>query len=379
MRAHADAGPSSAEAWINCPAYVTRARGRLGASSTYAREGTAAHHVAECILTGKPVPATVEVEGEVFEVTEEMLGHVNKYVTYAQLATYGADFIGVEQRVTLEIDGVGEPLFGTSDLVSYNAADRSLLVADLKYGAGKVVEAAGNPQPRIYALGALRLKALSKAKVESVRMAIIQPRVAGAFVKEEDLSIDELYAWRDEVLIPALQRIDADDGTENPGAHCHWCRRKADCGAMRAKALDKARAAFADPPVLVETLQQPEIAEVLNEAEIVEGWIAAVRAEAQRRIEAGERVPGWRLAPTRPTRKWTDEEAAAESIRTDTGLPFAALQQKPKLLSPAQMEKLLKKEGLAPDILEPLISSESSGVKLVRSDEATLAESFLPL
>lgn len=376
MSAHADAGPSSAHAWIECPAYVTRARGKSGSSSTYAREGTAAHHVAECILTGKPVPSTVTVEGEVFEVTEEMLEHVNAYVTYCQLSTYGADYIGVEKRVVVQLKGIKEPLFGTSDLVSYSAEDKLLTVADLKYGAGKVVEAEGNPQPRIYALGALQLPELKKAKVETVRVAIVQPRAAGRIVKDEELSIDELYAWRDEVLIPALQRIDADDGTENPGSHCHWCRRKAECGAMRSKALDKARLAFADEPPAVETLKEPEIADILEEVEIVETWIAAVREEAQRRIEAGEKVQGWRLAPTRPTRKWKDETAAYDQLRAEFDLHPDFLRQTPKLLTPAQMEKLLKKTGYDPALLEPLISSESSGVKLVRSDEPTVGESF---
>lgn len=375
MSAHADAGPSSAAAWIACPAYVTRARGKLGKSSTYAREGTAAHHIAECILTGKPVPETVEVEGEVFDVSEDMLGYVNQYVTYAQMATYGHDFIGVEERVTVMIDGIQEPLFGTTDLVSYSAEDKSLLVADLKYGAGKVVDAAGNPQPRIYALGALQLPALKKAKVDTVKVAIVQPRAAGQTVKEEELSVDELYAWRDEVLVPALQRIDADDDTENPGSHCHWCRRKAECGAMRAKALDMARAAFADEPTPVEVLSGREIADVLEEAEVVEGWIEAVREEAQRRIEAGERVSGWRLAPTRPTRRWKDE-AVVMSELLDAGLTNTQILTEMVLRSPAQIEKLLKKEGYDPDMLEPWISSKSSGVKLVRNDEADAAASF---
>lgn len=375
MSVHADAGPSAAHGWIACPAYVTRARGKTGSSSSFARDGTAKHHVSECILTGKPVPKTVTVDGVEIEVTDEMLEHVNVYVNYAQMVTYGADYIGVEKRVVLKLAGIKEPVFGTCDLVHFNSLWEEIEVTDAKFGGGKKVEAQNNPQLRIYALAALQLPELKKAKVKKVRLGIVQPAMSPP-VKTEELSIDELYAWRDEVLIPALQRIDADDGTENPGSHCHWCRRKAECGAMRSKALDKARLAFADEPPAVETLKEPEISDILEEVEIVETWIAAVREEAQRRIEAGEKVRGWRLAPTRPTRKWKDETAAYDHLRAEFDLHPDFLRQTPKLLSPAQMEKLLKKTGYDPALLDPLISSESSGVKLVRSDEPTVGESF---
>ena len=79
---HADASPSSASIWLNCPASVTLARGRKRLPSPYTREGTAAHEAAEIIIHGLPVPAVVTVDGEDVAVSDEMLEHVETYTSY---------------------------------------------------------------------------------------------------------------------------------------------------------------------------------------------------------------------------------------------------------------------------------------------------------
>ena len=42
--------------WLNCPASITLAEGRTRPSSRYAKEGTAAHSIAQMILNGDLFP-----------------------------------------------------------------------------------------------------------------------------------------------------------------------------------------------------------------------------------------------------------------------------------------------------------------------------------
>src|SRR4029077_8240475 len=154
MSAHADASPSSASIWLNCPASVTLARGKKRLPSPYTREGTAAHEAAEAIIHGLPAPAVVTVDGEDIAISDEMLDHVTAYTNYADAMQRDADWFAAETR--LELKDLPEPLFGTSDAMAFTRANATLEVADLKYGKGVSVSVVNNPQLKIYGLGGLR-------------------------------------------------------------------------------------------------------------------------------------------------------------------------------------------------------------------------------
>ena len=57
MSAHAACSPSSADMWLACPASVTLTKDVTRPSSKFAKEGTAAHTVAEMTLNGRYFPA----------------------------------------------------------------------------------------------------------------------------------------------------------------------------------------------------------------------------------------------------------------------------------------------------------------------------------
>src|SRR4029077_9129710 len=101
MSAHAACSPSSAAMWLACPASVTLTRDIPRTSSKYAREGTAAHHVAEKILRGDVVlPDKITVEGEEFIISPGMCRALNPYVTHVQALSLLPDAeIYLEERV----------------------------------------------------------------------------------------------------------------------------------------------------------------------------------------------------------------------------------------------------------------------------------------
>lgn len=113
-----------------------------------------------------------------------------------------------------------------------------------------------------------------------------------------------------------------------------------------------------------ESLTAQQISELLDKADVIETWLKAVRAYAQELIEAGDYIPGWKLVPKRGTRKWKDERMVKQRLASEGLLGFMS----EDLLSPAQVDKLAKKQGIQFDLFD-LIISESSGVNLTRETD----------
>ena len=89
-------------------------------------------------------------------------------------------------------------------------------------------------------------------------------------------------------------------------------------------------------------LRPEELGRVLEGAEIIDQWLAAVRAHAKSTADKGVEIPGWKLVDKRGRRVWANEEAATTTmkglLREDA---FAH-----KLHSPTQIEKVLKSHKL---------------------------------
>jgi hypothetical protein len=365
---HADASPSAASIWLNCPASVTLTRGRVRKASPYTREGTAAHQVAELLVYGLGTPGSIDVEGEAVEVTDDMVEHVQVYLDYVDALRRKATWFDTETRV--ELDWLPEPIFGTADTVAVTEEDSTLEVVDLKFGKGVPIGAVNNPQLRIYGLGALNaLDAIARQDVETVRLTIVQPRLSGGQpVQTEEIKTSELLAWSTDVLEPAVQKIADGDTTENPGAHCRWCVRAGECKALAGLAQLEAKSAFAvQPDQIVRGLSNDELANALDKAELIVSWVNLIRAEASQRADKGDVIPGWKLVPKRANRKWASEEDALDVVLGIWGLPA---EETTKILSPAAIERVLKARKIDVNVLKPLVVRESSGSTLVREEDS---------
>lgn len=229
MADHAAASPSSAGMWMNCPASITLAAGRTRPSSRYAREGTAAHSIAETILSGNPIPPSkITVEGEQFIVGLPMLRALEPYIDIVEgLRELGAD-VHVEKRV--KISSSDGWVWGTTDCAAF--LGEYMFITDLKYGKGVRVSP-DSEQLRIYALAAIEtLRPDWTYSFGTVVMTICQPRIdpqPSSFV----MSAAGLALWRNISLFPAIDRIVAGDQTEVYGHWCRWCVRRDECNAFK--------------------------------------------------------------------------------------------------------------------------------------------------
>ena len=242
MSQHAACSPSSATMWLACAAAITKTQGMTRPSSRYAREGTAAHTVAEMTLKGDIfLPDKVVVEGDEYVVSPGMCRALNPYVTYVQhISAFPGAHVVLEKRLVVP-DTYGM-VWGTLDCGVL--AGGELYVADLKYGKGHVVEPEA-PQLKLYALALSGYLGLNLRRAP-VTLTICQPRVGDTPLHSHATTLGDLRDWRVDVVKPALDKIKAGDTTEVAGPHCRWCVRQTECAAFARQHQTRAADAFKD-------------------------------------------------------------------------------------------------------------------------------------
>lgn len=364
---HADLGASSAYRWMACAGSINLIA-RLdvkGEESIYAREGTAAHTLGERALSKKR--ATDFWVGERIngiEVTDDMAGFVDMFVQHCLELVALAKFYWIERKFDLADLKPPGRMFGTADFACYIAEDFTLHVVDLKYGQGVVVEVFDNPQTMYYALGAALslLAEYPDLRIDQIVMTIVQPRIGhiDGSVRSQTVPFGDLLSWSNTLIAKAEATIDP-NAPLTVGDHCRFCPAAPHCPAYAAEALAVAQSEFStdiNVPPPPEMLPANVLGEMLQKLPILEAWGRAMWGEAQRRLEAGEKVPGLKLVERRPRRKWLDENKTIEYMDT-LGVEEDAMYER-TLKSPAQMEKVLGKKSFK--AIEPeLVEKVSSG------------------
>lgn len=244
MSQHAACSPSSAETWLACPASVTLTKDLPRPSSVYAREGTAAHTVAEMILKGDPIlPDKIKVEGQEFIVSSGMCRALRHYIDHVQELMQPNAEVFLEQRISVPFTrGL---VWGTLDC-GVHTSKGALHVVDLKFGKGHTVDPFG-PQLRFYALGLAEMLAMNlNSRTTSVTLTICQPRLPGPAIRSHTTQLWVLRDWLYDKVDPAIEKIEKGDTTENAGPHCRWCLRQGVCKAYARKHQSRAADVFDD-------------------------------------------------------------------------------------------------------------------------------------
>jgi len=397
MTKHATLGASSSHRWMECPGApgLAEREGLESTSSSYAREGSAAHEIAARCLDRKVDPdiyvdTLVEIEGETIEVTEEMAEAVAVYVNAVRAALHKAGptaELFVERTFDLAPLNPPAPMFGTADAVIWRPAVPAqkaningrpvvispkaaiLEVFDLKYGQGVVVEVTGNSQMRYYALGAV---VATEQRPERIRVHVIQPRAPhpDGPHRTEELTWGMLTEFKRELFAAAEATLDP-HAPLVAGEHCRFCPASAVCPARQDMAEEVVNAEFGalavvdqpeamlPVPAAMDLAQQQRVMEL---APVIEDWFSAVREHVKLQTEAGVDT-GYKLVPKRATRRWRDEESATNWLENHLGDEAYTR----KLQSPYQAERRLKKLGLA--LPDDAVIAVSGGTNLVPLDD----------
>jgi hypothetical protein len=329
-------GGSTAKRVINCPGSVALvAEMPPQPSSSYAEEGTLLHDEISRFLGDLEYRFTCgqELIQDKLWPALDLLDEIDpdKTMEYA-----------VETRV-----GFGDLLpgvFGSTDLMGRIGS--KAIILDWKFGSGVPVPAEENEQLMFYAAAAMRTP---EAKwvfdgATEVELVIIQPPT----IKRWTTTIERIKQF-EQTLIRAVKIAEQPDAPLKNGDHCRWCAAKPVCPIMTG-AVDRAVA------IKMDKIDVDKIGAYLHNADLLEDWIKDLRSLAEEMMKKGKPVPGWKMVPKRATRQWAKTDDVVHWL-DGKGLEPKDIYSK-ELLSPAQMEKVLKKRKLAlPDDLVVAVSS----------------------
>jgi CRISPR/Cas system-associated exonuclease Cas4 (RecB family) len=292
MAYHSPLSASSLPRIALCPASYRMSIGIPNKSNPAAERGTAIHEMAENIWKGL-VPITEDLEG---------LQWAHDYLDYVR---------GIEGDALLEVN-LTEPLKtvhpllgGTGDAIITNHDE--LHIVDLKTGRGVVKT--DSIQLKTYALGAWILHGQPNV---TIYCHIFQPHYAQQLPAQ--YTYDDMVAF--EIELKALAEK-AEDPFQDPSPgyeQCKYCPARITCPSIKDKALEVAKEEFKAEEHLA------DLPELLDTAEMLEGWIDAVREAAKDIMNGGGFVAGWSMAKGRKIQKIKDAQKVAELFNNNPAL-----------------------------------------------------------
>lgn len=334
MTAHAPFAPSSLSRLMACAGsyelvrhYPEEEEGQA------AKEGTAAHWVAERLLTdGELVPVgTIAPNG--IEVTEEMTEGAELYVRTVRAAVPVGGM--VEQRIAT---GLHPDCWGTPDFAGIGS-DYVAHVIDYKFGH-RFVDEFENWQLLAYACGSIGPSAFAASPVS---LTVVQPRCYDRRgpVRTWRITVGELreYGRRIADRLAAISSGELRDCTTGP--HCYMCPARRGC-----QALQQAGYLACDIVGQPEPLDLPpqalglELAYLQRAAELLKQRIAGLEEQATATLQQGTAVPGWHIKSKPGRERWkADTNVAAlgqlygiELTKTEPITPTQARKKLPDAL-----------------------------------------------
>lgn len=365
MAEHCIFSPSAAKRWLACPGSIPFCENIPEELTEDAMVGSQAHRVAEQAIKNR---FGVGEGKSLSDLTDDadMIEHAAAYANWLA-DNYGEDAKWhTEERVDIQLPSNDLPaMFGTCDAYAVIATDKEtkLIVVDYKYGRHPV-EVEENPQLALYALGLAQ--ALDLCVPLSIELVIYQPYCGGAKAwKTNGQHVDEFarfVANRVSQIQQIRERVRNGEDIRSalvPGPEqCRYCRGAGTCPALAQKALAVAEVKTTEPaPEALPVPSTPEqLARALPWLELIEKWCDKVRSAAHGMIESGTPVPGYKLVEGRAgPRKWAD---GAEEAINAMSIKKAVLYV-PKLISPAEAERMAKKGEIGPrqwKNIQPLIT-----------------------
>ena len=354
MADHAVLSASGSHRWLNCTPSARLELEFENTGSEAAREGTAAHALCEhklkrALHMRSRRPVSDYDSDEMEECTDAYVDFVmEQYETAKQVCE--DPVILIEQRLDFSCyvpDG-----FGTGDCLIIS--DDRLHIIDFKYGMGVLVEAEGNPQMKLYALGALAVYD-ALYDIREVSMTIFQPRREN--VSTWAIPVEDLKAWAENELKPRAKMAYDGEGEYLPGEWCTFCRAAVRCRARAEEKLKLAQTEFRMPPLLTDA----EIEDILAVLPDLTKWANEIAAYAlDAALNHGKEWNGFKVVEGRSVRKYRDEEAVAEAAK-EAGYKDIYRQS---LIPLTEMQRLMGKDRFE-EILGGLITKAPGRPTLV--------------
>lgn len=373
QREHALLSASGSARWLNCTPSAKLeeeyAKEHPSHTTSYAEEGTLAHEIAMTrLMFLEHKMKYQDYEKAINELrsnpmwSPDMSSYVEEYVTHvleelseARVKTKDAVF-AVEEKI--DFSHIVPEGFGSVD--SCIIADGTLQVFDLKYGKGIQVDADNNSQMMLYALGAISAFDLLY-DITDVKLTIIQPRLK--HISTFEMTRKELEDWAEKVAKPKAELAFQGKGQQVPGAHCKFCKVKAQCKALSKFATESALQEFAENPKL-HTIE--ELTELYEKVPVIIDWANSIGQFLLEEAQNGTDVPGYKVVEGISRRVFTDENNVIEALESE-GYSREEF-MKTSLKGIGEIEKLVGKKKF-PDLLGDLVTKPQGKPTLVLSSD----------
>lgn len=368
--AHAKLSASASHRWLNCTAAPGYEAQFPQGTSEYAEEGTLAHEF--CEVAGRAEFDLIDNEdaAERIAILEQHERYDPEMHRTAKFYAERLREISLEYKtppaVFFEVQvELGEWIpegFGTCDCCMIGGD--TLHIVDYKHGKGVKVDAGGNSQMRLYALGALhRFRMIYGDAIKRVVTEIIQPRISED-QNTEEITTAELLAWGETVKPKAHAAYTGDGAEFHAGEWCRFCAGRAQCRARAAgyTALEE----YAAMRPQDNKLSDAEIADLLSRGKGIAKWYEELAAYAREAILEGRSFDGWKVVEGRSTRQFTDQDAAFRALEL-AGFDEAVLYER-KPLTLAQLEKQVGKQVFA-DVCGAYITKPQGSPTLVEASD----------
>lgn len=370
MTTHSRIGPSAAKRWLTCTGSIDliqflKSQEKIPErkSNPASELGTAVHYVCEQVLLGKRrvgdfrnIPIKEDGMTQPILLSAKNLEDARKYVNFCN----GVFAISKGKMVVEETYDLSKrydaPIGGTTDCTIVGD-DGTLYVIDYKNGR-IAVYAKDNPQTLIYALGAYyKYRNKMKKKLKKVSITIFQPNAADSQPDERTwtLSVRKLLRWEQNVLVPALEKIQSKKGVLVPSEEaCFWCEAKPFCEAQkqnRPKLVKDLIVSSAIIPMLdtgslpsPEELNEKELISVLQNADHVIEFYTACKKLGKKKLEDNKNaLPGLGLRNNLGNRSFRSEELLTSAL-TDNNIDLDEVRVSPssRMMNITELENYFK-------------------------------------
>ena len=355
---------SAASRWVFCPEAAWLEQLYPEIEGDAAREGTAAHEMAELVLTGTvstPEELTDRPASNGVMMTGDMLPHVQMYIDH--IRSRGVAW-WVEESIEIKVrDGI---VTGRCDGAAFSFDEHTgmLYIDDFKYGYGPV-EIFENWQQLIYAIG-MYLKI--GAKITHITMTIIQPRGYHHDGSIRSWTIDcntQLQGYM-HLLNDAVEAVKSLDRHCHSGPWCRYCKVLSTCPTAKAAAMNAVDVVMKALPDTDTPEQIALLMDVLTRAsKTIEHTLDAINARGEALILSGQPIPGYAFVPGTGRSKFINNEQAIATAAA-FGIDITDI----KVCTPAEA----KRRGLPDTVKKLLAITPSTAPRLVKRDASTLAD-----
>ncbi len=299
-RDHALHSPSGMKNRRLCPSFKQRDDGGENAAAT---EGTACH---EAVEQGD---AGLAPEG-----CEYLVAKALDFYSMLGERYPGAEWLPEERVYTHEAT-----CWGTGDLLGYDPATSTIIVADLKFGRNYVDPAGENDQLECYAVGAWN----KYPGADNCDVWLYNPRRNET--SDHRYTSSDLQDLQDKITNTITNAVENDGKITNANQSCGLCAHAATCPAAKTMLIEPVTStSVALPDQMDASLMTATELTAALEAEktivkVVEQWSKALKAEARERLETGGEIEGWSMK-TRKARVIVEEPDEVLTVARESGV-----------------------------------------------------------